>query len=570
MRFSSILRLISLLSILAVILISGLFLPSHVSAQTNYRAYVANQVSNNLSVIDTSSQSVLNTISAGSGPIGITVTSDGSKAYVVNENGNNVYIINTTTGNLITTIQVGSFPFFPSGITPSGHLYVPNYGSNTVSVIDSQTDTLLTTIQAGQSPTYALLSLDGSKVYVANNFGDSVSVFDTSTNTIVATISGFGPGHPGPGSLEFSPDGNKLYVSLGDSMGVVDTATNTIVENVNIGMKVDGIAAVGNKIYTADDQGNQVVVLDANTYSVLATISVGAAPTVVRATPDGSQVYVSNGGSGDVSIIDTSTDSVVATVTVGSGPQGIWFASAPPQNQVPVVGGITVSPNPETINTNIAGSASFTDANAGDTHTATWNWGDNNTSSGSIMEPSGATPGSVTGSHQYVTPGVYTITLSVSDGTGAGTSIFEYLSVYDPQPNSHFGAARIFTSPAGAYLANTNLTGQVKFGVQAKYSGTNSQGSVNMDFSAANFKFDATSISSLVVANNKATLRGNGTVNGSGNYTFLITGLDGSGGGGKIRFQIKDSGGNTVYDTQPGATDVTNPTASVTGSVRVQ
>jgi hypothetical protein len=82
--------------------------------------------------------------------------------------------------------------------------------------------------------------------------------------------------------------------------------------------------------------------------------------------------------------------------------------------------------------------------------------------------------------------------------------------------------------------------------------------------------FVSTSISSLVVANNKATLRGTGTLNGTSGYTFLVTGLDGSGGNGKIRFQIKDSGGNIAYDTQPGASDVTNPTTTVTGAVNVQ
>jgi Ca2+-binding RTX toxin-like protein len=58
-------------------------------------------------------------------------------------------------------------------------------------------------------------------------------------------------------------------------------------------------------------------------------------------------------------------------------------------------------------------SASFTDANAGDSHTATINWGDGTTSAGTVTVSSG----SVAGSHVYATGGFYTITVTVSDGS---------------------------------------------------------------------------------------------------------------------------------------------------------
>jgi YVTN family beta-propeller protein len=58
-------------------------------------AYVGNLFSHNVSVIDTSTNTVVNTMSVGNGPIAIATTPNGAFAYVCNFNGNNVSVINT-------------------------------------------------------------------------------------------------------------------------------------------------------------------------------------------------------------------------------------------------------------------------------------------------------------------------------------------------------------------------------------------------------------------------------------------------------------------------------------------
>lgn len=217
------------------------------------------------------------------------------------------------------------------------------------------------------------------------------------------------------------------------------------------------------------------------------------------------------------------------------------------------------------INTSVTATANFTDLNTQDTHTAVWDWGDESSSSGTVTETNGS--GSVTDSHVYTEPGIYKITLSVTDNDGAsGTSTFQYVSAYDSTPQGLFSAARIFDSPAGAYLQNPTLTGRVMFGVTAKYSGSAPTGRVELNFQAANLNFSASDITSLVIASGKATLRGNGTLNGVSGYSYLITGIDS---GQTIRFQIKNSSNNVVYDTQPGAADIADPITAVTGQVIV-
>jgi YVTN family beta-propeller protein len=107
-------------------------------------AYVTNADDNTVSVIDTLTNTVIDTIPVGNGPLGIAITPDGTRAYVTNFFfGNTVSVIDTLTNTVIDTIPVGNFPE-GIAITPDGtRAYVTNSGDGTVSVIDTITNTVI-------------------------------------------------------------------------------------------------------------------------------------------------------------------------------------------------------------------------------------------------------------------------------------------------------------------------------------------------------------------------------------------------------------------------------------------
>lgn len=265
---------------------------------------------------------------------------------------------------------------------------------------------------------------------------------------------------------------------------------------------------------------------------------------------------------------DNGTYTVTVSVTDNQGATSDpATAQVTVNNIAPTPGAITVSTNPVQVNTATSATASFTDPGVLDTHTASWNWGDGNTTSGTVTESNGS--GTVgADSHTYTSAGVYEITLTITDKDGGvGTQPFKYVSVYNPTAQGLFSAGQKYTSPAGAYAANTSLTGTVLFGLSYKYQGTMPTGvrQFSMDFNQANFHFNATSVNSLVISSGIGTLTGTGTVTGStGTYNFLVTGSESAN---TIRIQVKDSSGNVLYDTQPGAADNATPTTSVTGNV---
>ncbi len=121
------------------------------------------------------------------------------------------------------------------------------------------------------------------------------------------------------------------------------------------------------------------------------------------------------------------------------------------------------------------------------------------------------------------------------------------------------------------------MTGKANFGFVSRYQkgAKTPSGNTEFDFNAGDFHFHSTSYDWLVVAGAKAQYKGSGTVNGAGDYMFLLTATDGDlpGGGSVDKFRIKivnKSDNQVVYDNVRGASDdpdQANPQAIAGGSI---
>jgi len=80
------------------------------SAVTVTRAYVANQASDTVSVIDTATNTVVATIVVGNDPYDVAVSPAGTRAFVTNAFSGTVSVIDTATNTVVATIPVGDEP----------------------------------------------------------------------------------------------------------------------------------------------------------------------------------------------------------------------------------------------------------------------------------------------------------------------------------------------------------------------------------------------------------------------------------------------------------------------------
>ncbi|MBG0786065.1 MAG: carboxypeptidase regulatory-like domain-containing protein [Anaerolineaceae bacterium] len=244
------------------------------------------------------------------------------------------------------------------------------------------------------------------------------------------------------------------------------------------------------------------------------------------------------------------------------------FEMAAVLNSPPAIQTINAPLDPNQVNTTISTSATFTDPDLGDTHTAIWDWGDGQTTSGIVNE----SDKTISGSHVFTNPGVYVINLTLVDAAGAVSELaYEYVVIYDPEAGFVTGGGWII-SPEGAYTADQSLSGKATFGFVSKYKkGLNvPTGNTEFQFKVAGFTFSSTSYDWLIIAGARTQYKGIGTINGMGTYGFMLTAIDGqiNGGGGIDKFRIKIWDLNSdqiIYDNQIGENDDAVPSTLISG-----
>ena len=214
-------------------------------APTTRFAYVANKLSNNISVYMINSAGGLTPIagspfvSTGSQPDAVWVGPSGNFLYVANSASNDlsIFSINTGTGllNPLGTVPTGLAPY---GIVvdPTGsYLYVSNYSSNDISAYTINASSgALTEISGspfpvGVAPTSLKTDPSGQFLYVANYGSRSVSVLQLDSATGALSDA---PGSPfaagvGPISIAIDPTGAFAYVANQSAATISEYSINS-------------------------------------------------------------------------------------------------------------------------------------------------------------------------------------------------------------------------------------------------------------------------------------------------------------------------------------------------------
>jgi len=155
-------------------------------------------------------------------------------AYITNEGSNTVSVIDTATNSVAATVNVGNYPYGVA-ISPDGNMvYVTDYAiangvyGLSVSVIDTSRNSVIATwptFDTMASPRGVAVSPDEAKLYVTNAY-NRIYAFDTTTNKVIANSSGGSC----PVGVAITPDRTKAYVTYSDEdyVGIFDTVSDKI------------------------------------------------------------------------------------------------------------------------------------------------------------------------------------------------------------------------------------------------------------------------------------------------------------------------------------------------------
>ena len=131
--------------------------------------------------------------------------------YVTNRNDDSVSVIDTTTNRVIDTnpntpqidpIKVGNGPEGIAYDPVNKQIYVANRNDGNVSVINTVTNTVIESIRLGDGLRDIAYDSVNKRMYVTNPSDGNVYVIDTVTNTVIKSINNVGDGLRG---IEYDP-----------------------------------------------------------------------------------------------------------------------------------------------------------------------------------------------------------------------------------------------------------------------------------------------------------------------------------------------------------------------------
>jgi hypothetical protein len=168
-----------------------------------------------------------------------------------------------------------------------------------------------------------------------------------------------------------------------------------------------------------------------------------------------------------------------------------------------------------------------------------------------------------------VSAGLGIVSLTLDDGI-LQDSAGAMLVVYNPNGGFVTGGGWI-NSPAGSYSSNPSITGKCTLGFVSRYEkgAKVPTGNTEFQFQDTGMNFKSTSYDWLVVTGAKAEYKGSGTINGAGNYAFILIAVDGKMSGSEIdKFRLKiwdKATGSIIYDNEKGASVYVDPVTPVSG-----
>ncbi len=294
-------------------------------------AYVSNEKSNSVSVIDTDSLSVVKTIKVGQRPRGIEMSKDGKSVLVAVGDDDTIQIIDTKSKEVTGTLPSGPDPEF-FVFDPSGALiYIANENDNTVTIVDAVKRSLIGDIQVGVEPEGMGVSPGGETVVCTSETSNMAHFIDARSRKIVANVLVGAR----PRFAAFKSDGSELWVSseVGGTVSVIDPAKREVKKTIAFdipGLRREAIQPVGINITRNGDfafislgPANRVAVVNGRTHEVIKYLLAGQRVWHGAFTPDEKYLLVANGLSNDISVIDVAALKTVKSVQVGRLPWGV-------------------------------------------------------------------------------------------------------------------------------------------------------------------------------------------------------------------------------------------------------
>lgn len=257
----------------------------------------------------------------------VPLTAGNTDLYVSHNQLKKLSIVDTSTNQVMNNIQL---PCMPKSIKLSPdeqYLYITGFDTNDLYRLKIRNMTLdQDFVSVGYGPTALAIRPDNRRIYVANSKSNSISIIDLpafAMNEDPVTLSA------SPKALAITDDGKKMYIALAGREGValMDLSTDKIEGVIQTGADPWGMCIVDNRLFVTNEGMASISVIDTRKNKVINEIVTTDSPRGIAYFNGYVYVAVMNG----VDIFDTSSyekpasvglDYPVYDVICGKSPSG--------------------------------------------------------------------------------------------------------------------------------------------------------------------------------------------------------------------------------------------------------
>jgi len=229
-------------------------------------------------ITSTQTRTVDGFIPTGSIPTGLDFSPDGNTAYVTNQGSQNVGVIDVASAQQVATIPTpgGESPFVVR-VSPDGSRLFISTNTTTVYIVDTQTRQVIGSVQVGFAPNGFAVHPDGRIIYVSASFGGSVTEVDMFTGAVLRTFTVGGVAQ----DMAVTRDGQRLYVANGSGfLTEIDLQSGQQTATITLAGAAFGIGVTpddGQAYISLPDQG-LVQVFNLQSRRLAFTVDVGGRP----------------------------------------------------------------------------------------------------------------------------------------------------------------------------------------------------------------------------------------------------------------------------------------------------
>jgi YVTN family beta-propeller protein len=126
--------------------------------------------------VDLKTDRLLALLDVGKTPVNLALKPDGGELIVINFDSDNISMIETTTNEVNGSYLIGTRPARGIVSADNSRLYVSNFGSNTVAVYDIDLGKLIASLPAGSRPDALALSQSQNYLLVLDSQSGDVTV----------------------------------------------------------------------------------------------------------------------------------------------------------------------------------------------------------------------------------------------------------------------------------------------------------------------------------------------------------------------------------------------------------